>query len=146
MLNLNSYVTSLQDVLNRCATCEKCLFLCQVISLLSELLDVNLSEVETIKRFLQPIPPHIPSTSLLFFYYPVSLQTKHWKLAFVLFEMESEKEMWTWQSRKNYKILNSSENKSVWLQSWCHLCIEAWVMLYITNIWVLEDNSEISLC
>lgn len=133
-------------MLNRCATCEKCLFLCQDISLLSEVLHVTPSEVETIKRFLQPTAPICLLLLYYYFYCSVSLQTKDWKLDFVLFEMKSEKEMWTWQSRKNDKILNCSQNKAVWLQSWCHLYIEAWVVIYITNIWVLEDNSEIRLC
>lgn len=132
-------------MLNRCATCEKCL-LCQDISLLSEVLHVTPSEVETIKRFLQPSAPIWLLLLYYYFYCSVSLQTKDWKLDFVLFEMKSEKETWTWQSRKNDKILNCSENKAVWLQSWCDLYIEAWVVIYITNIWVLEDNSEIRLC
>lgn len=134
----------------RCAqqVCYMCKIslLCQSISLLSEVLNVSPSEVETIKRFLQPNAPICLLLIFYYFYCPVSLQTKHWILAFVLFEMESEKEMWTWQSRKNYKKLNCSENKAVRLQSWCHLYIEAWVMIYITNIWLFEDNSEIRLC
>lgn len=100
-------------------------------------LDVEPSEVEAIKRFLQP---NTPIYLLLFYYdfcYPVSLQTEHWTCC----------HFWDGKwSRKNYKILNCSENKAVWLQSWLHLCIEAWVMIYITNIRVLEVNSEIRLC